>query len=468
MKLQIFICILLSLAFRHTYASQNGDYVKKRAILRSQIFNLNLTSAKSDFQGNDNARNLVYNQNTYIDNFNTMLRFGLTRAAVSNDPWSGHVWGIYKGLIANRYNDLEFSEASKTWFRGYRFIRQNPASVIYATGDIDKINNLSPAEKYDLVFNTNFALTNYMWNEGKKYFDQTGTVETWMGICHGTSPASFAFKRPHKAVVIPSFQKGLPITFYPSDIKALAAQLYAYAKVNVNFIGSRCNERHPNTDTRGRVTNKECLDTNPASFHMALINQIGRVGIPFIMDTSWNYEVWNSPTVAYRFVFFNPYTDEVPRYVRDAVVEMDYWKEMQNFSEDPYRYYRSSKARYLVGVSATVTNAASVTPNHKLEDSSVDDRNYTQTYRYDLELDQNYTIIGGEWHSENRPDFLWVQKQNIDVLTPGDIVLVDHQVWSGTTRAPGEWSKQAALMAQSLGSPLAFFVEKLINLANQE
>ena len=37
---------------------------------------------------------------------------------------------------------------------------------------------------------------------------------------------------------------------------------------------------------------------------------------------------------------------------------------------------------------------------------------YTVTYWYDLELDAQNNIIGGEWLSNYHPDFLWTKKRN--------------------------------------------------------
>lgn len=46
-------------------------------------------------------------------------------------------------------------------------------------------------------------------------------------------------------------------------------------------------------------------------------------------------------------------------------------------------------------------------PNHRNNDSKSDDKLETQIYNYDLELNQDGKIIGGEWHTDNHPDFIW-------------------------------------------------------------
>ena len=53
------------------------------------------------------------------------------------------------------------------------------------------------SEKYDaLIGDKSGALTRRMWLEGKGYYDASGKVETWMGICHGWSPAAYMLDRP--------------------------------------------------------------------------------------------------------------------------------------------------------------------------------------------------------------------------------------------------------------------------------
>src|SRR5690606_8103705 len=113
-----------------------------------------------------------------------------------------------------------------------------------------------------------------MWLEGKKYFENSGNVETGMGICHGWAPASYMVDRPTKKIQVKSVE-GRDITFYPSDIKALASLLWAKSSANINFIGGRCNSKDPRRDSNGRVTEPDCLDTNPGTWHVSVVNQLG-------------------------------------------------------------------------------------------------------------------------------------------------------------------------------------------------
>ena len=58
---------------------------------------------------------------------------------------------------------------------------------------------LSPSEKYDLlVGDKNFTLTKAMWNEGLGYYNRNGSVERWMGICHGWAIAAYMYPRQQR------------------------------------------------------------------------------------------------------------------------------------------------------------------------------------------------------------------------------------------------------------------------------
>lgn len=436
-------------------------YVYKKIQFRDQYFPLPL-GLSSQPNSNDQVRDLVWDPSRLETNYHDINRRGLYRSQSKVDPWSGHYYPVYRGVIAQRYSDKNFNESSTTWFRSYRYVAQHPAAEVYNTRDVEKINALSPAEKYDLVMGTDFAMTKKMWSLGKMFFERDGKVETWMGICHGWGPASMSINRPLKAITIPSAKHGIPITFYPADIKGLAAALYAYSRVNVNFIGARCDEPAPEQDENGRPTGDDCRDTNPASFHLALVNQIGITGRPVIMDTHYDFEVWNAPITGYRYLYFNPITKDVPRYMKDAVVDIRHYRR-----RDPHARHRSDRAKYVVGVSATIDYATETWATAKETDSPADDNHNRVVYLYDLELDENFNIIGGEWLKRQHPDFLWVPKPNNDVVTEGDLRLLDVPMWNMAEKVTAPFSKEAKIVAEKHGAPLALVLHRMIEMSRE-
>jgi len=133
------------------------------------------------------------------------------------------------------------------------------------------LDDLSPAEKYDiLVGNTVcptpadrelnnwndrcFGFTKRSLRPGKGYWDEQKQVEGWMGICHGWAPASYMERTPYTSVNVVSAD-GFPMKFFPSDIKALASMMWAFAPYQTKFIGGRCNTKRPHKDAEtGRIT----------------------------------------------------------------------------------------------------------------------------------------------------------------------------------------------------------------------
>jgi hypothetical protein len=99
-------------------------------------------------------------------------------------------------------------------------------------------------------------------------------VPTWYGHCNGWTAAAIRHAEPTKSVV----RNG--VTFTPSDIKGLLAELYMYSRTQ--FLGG--------------------VDDaiNPAMLHLALANWIGNQQHPIAMETAVGDPVINFPISAYR------------------------------------------------------------------------------------------------------------------------------------------------------------------------
>jgi len=282
-----------------------------------------------------------------------------------------------------------------------------------------------------------------------------------MGICHGWSAASIMTKRPTKTIYLPSFDKKYLSPFYPSDIKALNSLLWAKGSYKTQFIGGRCHEESPTTDDNNRATNPDCLDNNPATLHLALIHQIGINKQSMIMDATLDYEVWNQPIISYNFKPFNPINQTTLLNFKDAIIEL------KTFIDDPYKKYRSKKTKYLIGINVEIIYAVETTPNHSILDNGDDDDQNTASYYYDLELDKNFNIVGGEWYGYQHPDFLWMPAKNSMAKSAYDYYLLGHKLWNGESPIDNNISNLAKKSAKK-GQPLAYIIESLIELSNSQ
>lgn len=437
------------------------DYIQTRDVLRQQLTRLDeIAPGREAFAENDQADGFV---DTYrYSGLQSMEANNLMRSMLDESPWSDDYWAIYLGVLGKRYADPQFP-ASEDWKKNFDYIQNNPAKTILASGDATAIDLLSPSEKYDaLVGDAKQSLTKYMWQEGRKYYVSSGTVESWMGICHGWAPAAYMLPRPTGTarVVAPD---GTPITFYPSDIKALASLLWAKTNFPTRFIGGRCNDKNPKTDPNtGRLTSGKCFDTNPGSWHLSVVNQIGFSRRSMVMDATYDYEVWNQPILAYAYIYFNPKIFIATNSLAEATVSMT------DFSNDIFSKYRSDEADSVVGIFMEVAYMVETNPTHNGVDDASHDGVQIARYLYDLELDIVGNIIGGEWYRNAHPDFLWTPTKGSKALTFWESRYPSTFTggWESNQPVPELWQKIAAITATYLGTPLTAIVEHLIELAN--
>ena len=426
----------------------NRDYVTAKNKIRP-------LDGRARIKGNDRPEDLVDNGNNLVRTLEEMEK--LRSASLKENPWSDHYWPIYTGQIACRYADENFPD-SKNWKKNADYI----LSHLDSSPNSSSVDTLSPAEKYDLlVGDTQQTLTHYALNEGEAYYRDNGKVEKWMGICHGWAPAAYMLPRPTHAIKVLAADGKTEITFYPADIKALASLLWANFAPNTKMIGGRCDVKKPKTDRNGRVLDPDCFDTNPGTWHMAVVNQIGINKRSFVIDATYDYEVWNQPMVSYSYKFFNPKTLKTVDTIEQGTVDLS------TFRKDRFKKYRSSKAVAVVGIRMEATYVVESDPTHAKTDSAENDETNTAKYFYDVELNASGKIIGGEWYRNVHPDFMWTPEPGAVAVTPGDEFLARSGAnkipWAGKTPFPKEWTEIAQKTSQS--SPLAIVVEALIQIS---
>ncbi|MEK7357962.1 MAG: hypothetical protein AAB250_16045, partial [Bdellovibrionota bacterium] len=327
---------------------------------------------------------------TVNKNLFAMEQAGQLQAAVPNAPWSDSFWPMKLGLLGRRWLEKGFP-SSQVWLENFNYYLAHPSSQL-------PVNQLSPAEKYDLlVGDSSMTLTGAQWAAGKKHQDKSGSVPSWAGLCHGWSPASIMVPNPQKIVTVTG-PGGQQIPFYPSDIKALAALAWGEASPRKRFVGTRCGTTHPKEDAVGRVIDEGCFDVNPATWHMAIVHQIADQKRSFVMDATYDLQVWNYPVYSYKYSYFNPQTLATSDTIAGSIVKIS------DFTIDKFSPYRSPLAKYVVGIAMDVNYSIPTQPSTKPIPVPMF---HAVKYVYDLEIDEAGTILGGEWYSNFHPDFLW-------------------------------------------------------------
>jgi hypothetical protein len=445
----------------NAFVAQRDQYRRKMRGERSGVLVCldQILPGRAPFQENDLVEDVVDVPATQIvRTLEGLEQKKLLAAKLSTSPWSSTYWPIYQGQLGARYADPQFP-GSEDWQENRAYIEKKPASDIAGAGNRAALDNLSPAEKYDLlVGDSSFALTEANWRDGRQYYESSNphVVETWMGICHGWSPAAYMMPRPVKIVTLVAADGRTKLTFFPADIKALGCLLWAKTNPTTRFIGGRCDDKDPATDENGRVISQDSFDTNPGTWHLAVTNQLGIARRSMVIDASYDYEVWNQPLVSYNYGYFNPVTRKLVTSLRDARVSR------AAFTNDKFAKYRSPSAQAMVGISMNLVYVAETMPTHATTDSAKQDRLVTVSYFYDVELDGHGNILGGEWYVNKHPDFLWTPPAGAQAISNGDDAAGGG--WDTHGPVPQSW-RDAAVAASCDGQPLAKIVNALFTLA---
>lgn len=298
---------------------------------------------------------------TFNRNFSELPLSG--SAADKQKYWSSDYWARYKGGINYRWNALRPS--------GFNLVSPTKEQAMSMTAT--QLRRLAPSEKWDLYigrydYPTKREVNNYA----------SPNRPTWEGICDGWAGAALNHDEPTPIVV--TNPDGIEVPFGSSDIKGLLSWYYAKKWAGgYAMMGYRCNGSNPGYD---RCTQ----DMNAGSFHIVLANKLGTDGKSFIADIDRGREVWNH--LAYRF---------------SSSVRARNLPPLSTSARGTVELVRMrSTVSYVFLVARNTWEPVLGTPRQVLR---------TRTYDYYLDLDASGKIIGGEWISTTRPDFLWLERK---------------------------------------------------------
>lgn len=441
---------------------------------------------------NERVGYLTENPN-FLRNVREMEARGLNKRNASNQPWGGSFWPLYQGMAANNYQDKNYdvfiTDGMKavSWKANVKAWKKRKDEVLTNVMRLSEedLAKLAPSEKYDLLLgDTSFDLTNRIWNyaekwgnekkwgflsminlpEGYRVPDANTMMALWEGICHGWTPASGHSARP-ESTVWTTLPNGKKMPFYPNDIKALVSLMWANSTIqdHIMFEGNRCNRKHPDQDKYGRYIDTEidkfdteliprCADVHPGVFHLAVTNVLGIEGRSFIADVHASAAVSNQPVSGYELVYFNPRTGKEGPLYKSIISKAEFGK------KDKYAENRNPEATHFVGVNMKLKYIAWEYPKMKTTNSPKDDKIKDIEFNYDLELDPEGNIIGGQWRvgkkigdgpfgigTTHQPDFFWVVPKDWKKYFEGVSNLPVWDLTSGNP-APVEY-KSAALGA---------------------
>jgi hypothetical protein len=205
----------------------------------------------------------------------------------------------------------------------------------------------------------------------------------------------------------------------------------------------------------GRVENAGCFDVNPGTWHTAIVNEMGLRKRSFVVDAQYDFQIWNYPLYSYRYTYFNPQTLEVSETYSKAMVKP------ADFVIDKFKKYRSPEADRILGIAMEISYAIETSPSTKPLQKP---RLHSVKMLYDLELNTNGEIIGGEWYSNFHPDFIWHFAPDSRPLSKGELAMTAPISWNGIEPLPPALI-DAARVSSSRGQPLAAVVDALVQLS---
>ena len=330
------------------------------AVILSSLYSGFVYSKMSEIKSNQwDGYNNPYKMNpNFISAFNSLPLEG--EIGSSSLAWGDSYWPNNKGSIAWRWTSTNPQN-----------FRYTSPSLYTAQGMTEsELNELSPAEKYDLYVGS------YDYPTVKKVWSVTSpSSPTWYGICHGIAPASLHHTEPETLDVINN--DGIKIRFYSSDVKALLGHHYARESKNgIIQVGKRC---------FFRGFGSACSDVNAGSFHIILGNKLGISKTGFVADIDRFKQVWNHAAISYTSTTLGE------AYLNDT---------------------SSILAVKRIKINTTVKYTASIDPSKTPVMGSDLEKYDIRKYAYYLELDEKEKIVGGSWISYERPDFLWYKKKD--------------------------------------------------------
>jgi hypothetical protein len=365
----------------------------KKVLLFSLIL-MATTAFASRWDGANNPNNMTrIAKGPLITNFND-----LPMAANLSDnryAWSETYWPSNKGGIAFRWNHPDPQP-----FKYHLNTKEELKAM-----SLKQMSQLSPAELYDI------AQGDYNYTLTRKVLSKFSPRDLWWeGICHGWSQAAANYPEPSPVTL--TNRDGIRVPFGSSDVKGLLAMHEAYNYGgNFGFVGKRCRIRGkvPGEEdvrdgqlpipTAEDFNSPDCKDVNAGAFHVVVTNMIGIYSRSFVADIDRMNDVWNQPIYGYASSIKNEeaVTPEhrmsgIERRIRVAT-KFIYGEELQFWSAE----------RVAQGLDNFVSKQPVTGTNHQ--------EFRAKNYEYILELDGAGKIVGGEWVTETRPDFMWIYER---------------------------------------------------------
>nr|AAP70477.1 transglutaminase elicitor M81C [Phytophthora infestans] len=317
----------------------------------------------------------------------TTLKNLPTKAVHTPSPWAGPYWPTYQDSINVVWSQGQPSPAEKYAKAFGKDVTAFMDAVSKKNGIDSHSGRKKCTSKNDCASLTDGSECAIRPGKSSGY-----CIPTWFGICHAWAPAAILEAEPNCPVTYNG------VTFQPMDLKALISSVYDGARVATVFTGARFNGGEDSTDEYGRHSSNAYRDLNPAYFHIANGNILGKLNSTYVADVTAGAEVWNQPVRGFKVY---------------EQTKMSLKKAAQTFY-GLQKYPWNSAAKSIVYVKSRLSWIfETYTDGGLVSSGAINQYTTGQYYHYLLELDSAGEIIGGEWvygSDDDHPDFLWLPK----------------------------------------------------------
>lgn len=325
------------------------------------------------------------------------------------EPWPETYWPTYQDSTNARWDGLEnlsplekYDMVFNEWVPPAGFMDLKPYTPSCGAAEFDSsyYDAIGPAARWMSENRGNWQAHDGVDSDGDGEIDECDDhdgIDGWWGLCHAWTPAALIEDEPVRTIVYEG------VTFYPSDLKALMITVYDSSRAVV--IGGRCKAEQVERDVNGRIVDQNCRDTNAGTFHIITTNFLGRFNVGFAEDRTYNNQVWNQPVHSFK-------VDRL-----EEISELQAISLLRSDAATTPNYPYNADAKRWADVEVTLTYVVESHASRMPTGPEFDRYLRTDRYHYILEMDAAGKIIGGEWINgrsadslgqfSEQPDFLW-------------------------------------------------------------
>jgi hypothetical protein len=172
------------------------------------------------------------------------------------------------------------------------------------------------------------------------------------------------------------------------------------------------NRAYPPTEL---AESSECRDVNAGAFHVIISNMLGLLGKGFVADIDRFNDIWNQPIAGYTTTIVG---EEPVTAVHTAMgvtkrvhvkLQMKYGEELQFYTP---QLAAQGKKNFVSKLPVTMTEHQEFR---------------VREYEYIVEINTAGNVVGGEWITSTRPDFMWLYGRSTDFKSgPIDLSNLKH------------------------------------------